>query len=155
MERIFEDYYVQDYHTIPTLYLPPNNVAWVYGDARLIRGYFTLFRTEEILAASALNIGTSGRFTCKISDDINELTKLRRDRDDVFFGIQGDATVMPSFSTMHYKVWNARVEERPPARTNVTDVDMMTVEQVEANNRQYASDFGYVYDDVKGVVIDE
>ena len=113
LDRHGESFFVQENVRVPSGFPPPHEWKFELGDSTEVLGMFIQSQSDDALIAGAQGIATRGRFAAEADAPVDELTVLRRARDNTFIRLIGDPIIAPEMAIAQIKVYAAEITERP------------------------------------------
>jgi hypothetical protein len=113
MHDYYVKFYVQEFIKKPTGFPPPFDFEYIYADGVDIYGLFVQDSSSEMLIAGAQGLRTRGRFATCPNVPLRDGEIVRRESDNVFIRIIGDAKQSPEQAESQIKLFTAEITERP------------------------------------------
>ena len=108
MERYAETFYVQDRVLRNEPFDEPWDMQEVYTDGHQIRGVFLQSGSNEAGSADGDTIRINGRFVTEPNAPVRAQMTIRRESDNMYFRLSGEALRAPEQAFARLKVFAAR-----------------------------------------------
>jgi len=109
LERYAEVFYVQDRVLQSEPFEAPWDMQEVYADGAKIRGVFLQSSSNEVNSAHGDAIRVNGRFVTDPNAPVRAQMTIRRESDNTYFRLSGEALRAPEQAFVRLKVFAARV----------------------------------------------
>jgi hypothetical protein len=113
MHDYYKKFYMQEYVKVPSGFPPPGDFDYVLSDGTDIYGVFIQDSSSEMLVAGAQGLNTRGRFATRPNVPLRDGEIIRRESDNVFIRIIGDAKQSPEQAESQIKLFTGEIIERP------------------------------------------